>query len=89
MFRTGTRTTSVVPSRLLREEERFLAGAPLPPPALDFLPERRTTFFLPLEGFFLVAPFLVFFLFRFSDLANLAPFTVFVRHICRPVLAQA
>jgi hypothetical protein len=58
-------------------------------PALDFLPVRRTAFFLPSTRFFLVEPFLVFFWFRFDDLANLAPFTVFVRPPCRRVHGQA
>jgi hypothetical protein len=40
---------------------------------LDFLPERWTTFFPPAEALFLAAPFLVFFWFRFNDLAYLVP----------------
>jgi hypothetical protein len=94
MLRTGTSTTSLVPIGLRREEERFLAAPRLERPALDFLPVRRTAFFLPSTRFFLVEPFLVepflvFFFFRFDDLANLAPFTVFVRPPCRRVHGQA
>ncbi|HJM56048.1 MAG TPA: hypothetical protein QF446_01855 [Planctomycetota bacterium] len=73
MLRTGTITTSVVPSGLVREGARFLEPPRRESPDLDFLPGRRTTFFPRAEALFLVVPFLVFFWFRFNDLANLVP----------------
>ena len=93
MLRTGTSTTSVVLKRSLRPDRRrlrdfFEAADPAELPLLEADRERRTDFFflatLPAELRFLVVPLRAPFLLRLDELANLPPFTVFVRPACGP-----